>query len=854
MGSTSDVDVVVVGAGFSGLYLLHRLRKAGFTTRVLESADDVGGTWYWNRYPGARCDIPTIDYQFTWDPDLDKEWTWSEKYATQPEILKYAQFVATKHDLYSGIDFKTRVERAEWDESAKRWRVSTSTGETISTQHYIMATGCLSVPKDPDLPGTERFTGDVHVTGRWPHEKVDFTGKRVAVIGTGSSGIQAIPLIAQEAAQLTVFQRTPNFAFPAKNGSPHIKRADDFTADTESYRERARFSRGGIPLEPSVIPTLSVDEATRRQMFEEAWEAGELFAMLGMFADQGSNRQANEVVAEMLREKYRQRVNDPQTAELLSPRNHPFGTKRPCLETNYFETYNQPHVKLVDLRATPITSITEKGIEYGGTEHEFDAIVYATGFDAMTGAIVNVDITGRNGVTLKKKWEYGPVQYLGLMSVDFPNYFMITGPGSPSVLSNMMVSIEQHVDWVTDTLIDLRDKGIDTIEPTPTAEDGWVTHCADFMGISLMNDANSWYVGANVPGKPRVLLPYLGGVDGYRRVCNEVRETGYLGFTLSGASGTSTTDGIVRQLQPDVQIVLEMMAGLGIPPMESLSPTDARLFSDASGAGRPSGPEVGEISDGTLPAADGSAVEYRLYRPASEGPHPIVVYFHGGGWVIGSHTSDDPLCRDLCKQSDALIISVNYRHAPEHPFPAAALDGYAALTWVHDNATSLGGDASRIVVAGWSAGGNVAAVTAQLARDNAGPALRGQVLLTPVTDGSKAYPSMSDNAEGYILTRALMDWFWNHYATPEQRSTPLASPMLAPSLAGLPPAVIVTAQFDPLRDEGLAYAEALRAAGVSVEAHMARGHVHTSISMVDLLPSGAPWRTTLADGIRNFLK
>ena len=853
MSGKSEVDVVVVGAGFSGLYLLHRLRKAGFSTRVLESADDVGGTWYWNRYPGARCDIPTIDYQFTWDPDLDKEWTWSEKYATQPEILAYAQFVAKKHDLYSGIDFNTRVEKAVWDDSVKRWAINTSTGEKVSARHYIMATGCLSVPKDPDVPGADRFTGDVYVTGRWPHEKVDFTGKRVAVIGTGSSGIQAIPLIAQEAAQLTVFQRTPNFAFPAKNGSARIKRVDDFESDSKSYRERARFSRGGIPLEPSTIPTLSVDEATRRRMFEEAWEAGELFSMLGMFMDQGTDRAANEVVSEMLREKYRSRVNDPEVAELLSPRNHPFGTKRPCLETNYFETYNKPHVKLVDLRATPITSITEKGIEYGGSEHEFDAIVYATGFDAMTGAIVSVDITGRNGVTLKKKWEYGPTQYLGLMSVDFPNYFMITGPGSPSVLSNMMVSIEQHVDWVTDTLVDLRDRGIETIEPTPTAEDGWVAHCADFMGISLMNDANSWYVGANVPGKPRVLLPYLGGVDGYRRICNEVREKNYLGFTLTGASRSNTTDGIVRQLQPDVQMVIEMMAGLDLPTMESMSPADARMFSEATSATRAPGPDVGEVIDGTLPAADGSAIEYRLYRPATPGPHPIVVYFHGGGWVIGSHTSDDPMCRDLCKQSNAIFVSVNYRHAPEHPFPAAALDGYAALEWVHANASSLGGDASRIVVAGWSAGGNVAAVTAQLARDKGGPSLRGQMLLTPVTDGSKAHGSMSQNAEGYILTRALMDWFWNQYATTDQRQDPLASPLLADSLAGLPPAFIVTAQFDPLRDEGLAYGEALRKAGVSATAEVARGHVHTSITMVDMLPSGASWRAKMAEAIRNFL-
>ena len=852
MSNANDVDVVVVGAGFSGLYLVHTLRKAGFSFRVLESGGDVGGTWYWNRYPGARCDIPTTDYTFSWDPDLEHEWTWSEKYATQPEILSYAQFVAKKHDMYRHISFDTRVTNAVWDDTARRWNVTTDGGESISCRHYVMATGCLSVPKDPDIPGTDRFSGRVFVTGRWPHEKVDFTGRRVAVIGTGSSGIQSIPLIAAEASQVTVFQRTPNFSVPAFNGPVSEDRKAPLLADRDAYREAARWTRGGVPLEPSTASALATPPEQRREMFEAAWQRGELFSILGIFMDQASNREANEIVSEMIREKIRATVKDPNTAELLCPKTYPFGTKRPCLDTNYFDTYNEPHVRLVDLNTSPIDTITESGIEFAGESVEFDDIVYATGFDAMTGAIVGVDITGRNGLTLKKKWEHGPLQYLGLMTRDFPNLFMITGPGSPSVLSNMMVSIEQHVDWVTDTLVHMRDEGWDTIEPTQTAEDGWVQHGSDFANISLMKETNSWYMGANVPGKPRVMLPYLGGVDGYRRVCNEVTASGYLGFSLAGPGGSVCNDGVVRRLQPDVFIVLDMMAQMGLPPLESMSPEAAREFMNMSSAVRPPGPEVGEMVDGTLPAADGSPLEWRLYRPKSKGPHPVVVYFHGGGWVIGNHVSDEPMVRDLVDRSDAIFVSVNYRHAPEARFPAAADDAFAALSWVAEHAAELGGDPSRIAVAGWSAGGNVAAVAAQAARDNGGPALCGQLLLTPVTDGSRQYLSMSENGEGYVLTKALMDWFWNHYADTASRTDPKASPLLAGSLAGLPPTAIVTAEFDPLRDEGNAYADALRKAGVKVDHVQARGHTHTSISMAGVVLSGESHRAHMAGALRGF--
>ncbi len=846
-----DVDVVVVGAGFAGMYLLHELRKHGFTSRVLETGKDVGGTWYWNRYPGARCDIATTDYQFTWDPDLHEQWTWSEKHAAQPEILRYAQFVAKKHDLYSGIDFETKVEKAEWNDSTKKWTVRTSAGESITCRHYVMATGCLSVPKEPDIPGTERFKGDVYVTGRWPHEGVDFTGKRVAVIGTGSSAIQSMPHIAAQAKELVVFQRTPNFSMPAFNGPQPPDRVARLKADRAAYEAEARLSPTGVPMEMATVSALSVSRDEAFAMLEKSWRRGELLMIGATFTDVGINRAANEVVCEFMRSKIREVVKDPEVAEMLSPRGHAYGTKRPCMDTNYFETFNLPHVRLVDIRKNVIKSITETGIDFGSESKEFDAIVYATGFDAMTGALVNVDITGKNGVTLKQKWEHGPLTYLGLTTVGFPNLYMITGPGSPSVLSNMMVSIEQHVEWIRDTLVAMRKDGFDTIEPTPAAEEDWRVHCTDCADITLFQDTNSWYMGANVPGKPRVLFPYIGGVGRYRKICTEAQQRGFLGFELTGPGKHQHNAGPVRMMQPDVEMMLDVMAQLGLPPVESMSPDEARGFMDASSTMRAPGPDVGEIVDGTFagPAGD---LEYRLYRPSSPGPHPVVLYFHGGGWVLGNATSDDPLCRDLCDRADVLVISANYRHAPEARFPAAVDDAWAAVQWVAANAKQLGGKPGKLAVAGWSAGANLAAIVAQMARDNGGPAINGQLLLTPVTDGSRQSASFTENGEGYILTKALMEWFWNHYADPADRTKPTASPLLAPSLANLPPAMVVTAQFDPLRDEGNDYARALRAAGVPVTHLQARGHIHTSIGMVDMLPSGKVIRGHMASALRGF--
>ena len=846
------LDAVVVGAGFSGLYLLHRLRELGFSVRVFDSASDVGGTWYWNRYPGARCDIPTTDYTFSFDPELEKEWTWSEKYATQPEILAYLRFVADRFGLRSDIEFSTSVTSARWDEASGRWMLTTDRGQLLQCRYYIMATGCLSMPKSPDIEGAGRFGGEVYFTSRWPHEGVDLTGKRVAVIGTGSSGIQSIPLIAGQASQLTVFQRTPNFSIPAHNGPASAGRLKDLADGCDGYRHAARWSRGGVPAEMTDVLGITASEQVRRQRFEAAWEQGELFGILGVFADQGVNPASNEIVAGMIREKIRSIVTDPETAEALCPKDHYFGTKRPCLDTGYFETYNFPHVRLIDLREQPIASITETGIDAGDDSFEFDAIVYATGFDAMTGALVAVDVTGRNGLSLKEKWAGGPSTYLGLMTVGFPNLFMITGPGSPSVLSNMAVSIEQHVDWVAGCLKDMRDEGFETIEPTPLAESAWDQHVQDCGAITLYPTANSWYMGANVPGKPRVFLPYVGGVDAYRRACDEVVAREFLGFQLAGPGGNQCRDGVIRSMQPDMAMVLDLVAEMGLPPMETLPVADARALMAATNDARPRSPDVGEVTDGVMPGPGGD-LPYRLYRPAApaEGPYPVVVYFHGGGWVLGDLDSDDPLCRDLCSRSGAVVVSVNYRHAPEARFPAAADDAFAAVQWAGAHAIELGGIPGQLAVAGWSAGGNIAAAACQRARDAGEPHISGQLLLTPVLDSDMTRPSYSHNGDGYILTSALMRWFWDHYADAADRTDVRAAPLHG-NLDGLPPACIVAADFDPLRDEGIAFAHALEGAGVPVRYVRARGHTHTSVTMVGVVISGAPVRAEMAEALKGF--
>jgi len=527
-------DAVVVGAGISGLYALHRLRELGLSVRVIEAGDDVGGTWYWNRYPGARCDIESMIYSYSWSHELEQDWTWSERYAAQPEILRYLEHVADRFDLRRDIRFGTRVTAAAFDEDEQRWAITTDGGDALAASFLVMATGCLSVPRLPDLPGIERFAGAAYHTGSWPHEPVDFAGKRVAVIGTGSSSVQVVPAVAETAAEVVVFQRTPAFSVPAWNGPLDAEAVRERKEHYSEYRRLARETGGGNPWHTRKESVHDETPEQQQREFEARYALGG-FHLHAAYYDLFTDAEANDLLSDFVRDKIRRRVNDPELAELLCPYDYPLATKRMCVDTGYYEAFNRDNVRLVSVRDTPIEEITEAGLRVGGEELRFDVIVFATGFDAMTGALARIDIRGRGGELIRDKWAAGPRNYLGLTLSGFPNLFTITGPGSPSVLSNMMVSIEQHVDFVADCIAHMRDKGFTTVEPTPEAEDGWAEHVRALGEASLYpraKSARSWYMGANVPGKPQVLLPYVGGVGRYRRECERVVERGYEGFAF----------------------------------------------------------------------------------------------------------------------------------------------------------------------------------------------------------------------------------------------------------------------------------------------------------------------------------
>ncbi len=535
-------DAVVVGAGFAGMYMLHRLRGLGFSARVFEAGDGVGGTWYWNRYPGARCDVESMQYSFSFSEELDQEWNWSEKYAPQPEILAYANHIADRFDLRRHIVFSTRVVAATFDGEASCWHIETDRGDRVSARFCIMAVGCLSAPNRPAFRGLGDFRGPVYHTGQWPHEGVDFTGLRVGVIGTGSSAIQSIPIIAQEAATLTVFQRTATWSVPAWNEklTPEYRQA--VKADYPSLRAKARARPTGFYFPFNTKPALEAGPEDRERQYEEAWARGGL-PFLGAYGDLLFEKAANDTIADFARAKIRSIVRDPATAELLCPGNV-FGCKRLCVDTGYFETYNLPHVKLVDVSKTPIERFTADGIEVGGVEYRLDAVVSATGFAAMTGSFDRIRITGRGGLTLAEKWRAGPRAYLGIASAGFPNLFMITGPGSPSVLASMIQAIEQHVDWLADCMGHMRDIGAATIEPIVRDEDAWVEHVNEVSTVSLRSTCSSWYVGTNIPGRPRVFMPYIGGFPVYVQKCNEVMNGGFEGFVLDGAPNSNAAPAV----------------------------------------------------------------------------------------------------------------------------------------------------------------------------------------------------------------------------------------------------------------------------------------------------------------------
>ncbi len=532
-GRVDEVDVVVVGAGFSGLYLHHLLRDRGLRVVGFDDADDVGGTWQWNRYPGARCDIESWDYSYSFSPELDQEWTWSERYAAQPEILRYLRHVADRFDLRRDIRFSTRVEHAWWDEETRRWSVTTNRGDAVSARFCVMAVGCLSEPKAPEFPGLESFTGEVFFTARWPHEPPDLIGKRVGVIGTGSSGVQCIPILAEQAAELLVFMRTPSFALPAMNRTLDEAETQALKEGFPERRRLIRESSGGVLGSLPAVSALQVSEEERERTYQAGWESGALFGLAGAFNDIMISPEANETVADFVRRQIRQIVDVPAVAEALSPTSYPFGARRSCLDTGFYATFNRPNVTLVNLVKEPIAEVTPDGLRTSAATYPLDVLVLATGFDAVTGPLLAMDIRGSDGLPLGDAWADGPDTYLGVAVAGFPNLFTITGPGSPSVLTNMVASIEQHVEWVVECIDHVRHQPKARIEALPEAQAKWTAHVAEVAAFTVYPKANSWYMGANVEGKPRRFLPYIAGLNVFRQVCDEVAADGYRGFAVS---------------------------------------------------------------------------------------------------------------------------------------------------------------------------------------------------------------------------------------------------------------------------------------------------------------------------------
>lgn len=532
-GAVREVDAVVVGAGFAGVYALYRLRELGLDVQVFEAGSDIGGTWFHNRYPGARCDIESLDYSYSFDDDLQQEWHWTERYASQPELLAYIRHVADRHDLRRHIRCDSAVTAATFDDATSRWTVRTSDGVVVEARFCILATGVLSVAQVPAIDGLESFQGEWFHTGDWPQEGVDVSGKRVGVVGTGSSGTQLIPIVAEQASHLTVFQRTANFCMPAQN-HPMIDEVErDWKAEYPERRARARVSGFGHNQLSNPQRAMEVSAEERREQFELRWQLGGLY-MMRAFSDILVDPVANEECAEFVRGKIREIVRDPAVAELLSPRGFHFGTKRLCSGTGYYETFNRPNVTLVDVRAAPIQRITPTGLATSQVEYELDVIIFATGFDAMTGSMLKIDVRGSGGLPLREKWAHGPRSYLGVAPAGFPNLFIVAGPGSPSVFSNMVNSIEQHVEWIAALIDHLVLRGARRVEATEEAEQAWIDLVNEAAARTLYpRSPNSWFFGANTPGKPRVFMPYVGGVGTYRRIADDVAAKDYEGLVIT---------------------------------------------------------------------------------------------------------------------------------------------------------------------------------------------------------------------------------------------------------------------------------------------------------------------------------
>lgn len=827
-------DIVVIGAGFAGLYAVHKFRdELGLAVKGFDAAGGVGGTWWWNRYPGARCDIESVHYAYSFSEEIQKRWTWSERFAAQPEILAYLEFVADTLDLRRAFSFETRITSAVWDDEDHVWTVSTSDGATCTTRFLIAASGNLSIPKPPSFEGMERFKGEVYTTSQWPHHPVDFTGKRVGIIGTGSTGIQVIQEVAKQAGHLTVFQRTPNFALPLGNESlPEEKRRwiADHHAD---IRAGARETFMGIPFERPEISGTMVPAEARKAKYDRLWSKGGWPLLVSSYADVLSSQAVNDDVADYVRDKIRARVTKPGVADLLCPTDHPFATKRLAFETDYFDVFNQDNVDLIDVRATPVERLTEHGVVVGGVEYPLDVLILAIGFDAATGPLVHLGLVGRNGATLAERWKDGPRNYLGIAMHDFPNLFTITGPTSAVALYNNPLAIEDHVDLATDAVRYTLDHGADLIEATEEAEDHWSRIVNGLIGMTLFPKAKSWYMGANIEGKRTGTYIFTGSAQLYRQMTAEMQQVGYGGFVVGTRRAALPP---MMKLDPAVLGLMGVLQGQGTKALHDCTVEETRALVDSFSMLQGDARDV-EVTATTYSSAAGER-PLRVYRPKGRGGLlPVVVFCHGGGFIAGSIDAVDKPCRALADDLGLVVIAPSYRLAPEHPFPAATDDTVAAVDWAARNAARFGGDADRLVVAGESAGGLLAAVAALRARDAGGPRLAAQILITPAIDGAAKTASRVEYAEGPILsTKAAEGMFAAYLAGTGAEMSPLASPVHAPSLAGLPPCLVLSAECDPMRDEGEDYARRLAGAGVEVRSIRLDGLIHAAFSMAGVIP------------------
>ncbi|MGQ0698427.1 MAG: flavin-containing monooxygenase [Panacagrimonas sp.] len=841
----TDCDAVVIGAGFAGLYAVHKLRdELGLTVQGFDRAGGPGGTWWWNRYPGARCDIESVHYSYSFSDEIQRGWQWTERFPAQPEILSYLEFAADKLDVRKEIRFETSVTSIVWNDQTQKWTVTTDTGATCTARFVIAASGNLSIPKArSEFPGLDQFKGEVYATSSWPHEGVDFTGKRVGVIGTGSTGMQVIPEIARQATHLTVFQRTANYAVPLGNApvAPEQRRWN--AENWQQIRAKSRDRFLGAPYESPEPSALAATPEQRRARYDRLWNEGGFRILASGYGDLLTDEKANDTLSDYVRERIRARMRDPKVADLLCPTDHPYGTKRPALETDYFVTYNRDNVTLVDVRSAPIEEITIRGIRTGGCEYELDVIVLATGFDALTGPLLNLGLVGRGGVKLSDRWATGHKTYLGIATAGFPNLFTITGPTSAVAFYNNPLAIEDHVELATAAIKYTLAAGATTIEADEAAEQAWQKQVDGILHLTLLPRANSWYMGANVPGKRRATYIFAGGAPLYRAMTADVVAKHYAGFRIGGAPASRVPPMI--QLDPAVSMVVGAMLMQDMKPLEDCTLEETRAAVESFTMMQKPAPTDVRMIETTYPGPSGKRA-VRIYKPDAEGPMPVIVYFHGGGFIAGSIDMCAAPCAALAKELGAIVVTPSYRLAPEAPFPAATDDTYAAVCWTAEAIGEYGGDPDQLIVMGESAGGLLAAVAAQRARDQHGPALLAQVLLYPTLDAEANTTSRVDYAAGPVLGTAAAQGMWSAYLGDlAKASSPLASPGRAKSLAGLPPALILSCECDPLRDEGEDYGRALQAAGVPTRVQRLSGLVHGVYNMSAFVPRVAEFNTAV---------